>query len=161
MKQSLTIILVLLTMTPRAQTSCSIQRAEAYYYTVIPGTKSVVINIGGEEKPATVPLRSNLIVYLVTNCAQHPVISLSIGKMKPATEFIRVRTNRDVAGKDDSGNLKIIKARKGSYLWKATQSAENEKVFSGKEKIILKGTIGGNKINISVKAVKLAAVPMY
>lgn len=163
MKKITAILLTFLTATTtQAQNACTIQRAEVYYNTVIPGTKNTVIKIGGEEEPATLSVSTNLTVYLVTNCMQQPMISLiTPGKKKMALEFIRIKVNRDEAGTDEAGNPKIIKTKRGSYLWKATQSAESGKVFSEKKRVILTGTIGRKKYTTSVMPVKLQGVAMY
>ena len=163
MKDFIVILLILQSaITAHAQPECSVQHAEVFYYTVNPGTNNTVITIGGKEEPATHNVQTNVTVYLVINSLQKPRIFLvPSNKKKKALDFIRVHTDRDKAGTDESGNPKIIKSGRGSYIWKAACSVEGGNVFSEKKKVMLTGIIGRKKYTSYINPVQLQSVFMY
>lgn len=147
----------------QAQNSCIIQRSEAYYYEVLSGVNNDVISIDGNTTSAQIPTDLNISIYLVSNCLQTPLISYSkIGKVKMKLEFLRVKFNKDKAGTDEHGNLKIIKAREGSFLWKANWAVSNETAYAAQNKIIIKGTMGRKKFTAFIPSIKkLQPLPLY
>lgn len=145
-----------------AQNLCSVKNAQAYYYSVMPGDKPVTLDINGKEENKILT-RTNISIYLNSTCVHTPVIFFStLGKLKMKPEFIRVTSNKDEAGVDENGILKIIKASKNTFLWKAIWVVQGRAANFENEKIIIKGIIGSKKFNVSILSpIKLQPVAMY
>ncbi|MCY7291811.1 MAG: hypothetical protein LH615_06465 [Ferruginibacter sp.] len=164
MKNVVIILVIVFTATSLyAQNPCVVKHVEAYQYFVTPGINQSSIDINGNTVENKTVKQSNISIYLISNCEQTPVvISSSLGKIKMKLEFLRIKLNMEEAGTDEQGNLKIIKAPKNTFLWKANYVTDSETSYAAKERIIIKGTIGRRKFITSALSPKgLQPVAMY
>ncbi len=162
-KYFLILIILFVAVSLHAQKSCRIQRGEAYYYKVLPGVNNTEISIDGSVHIDKTPAKSNISIYLITNCLQTPFIFYSrFGETKMKLEFIKIDSNKDEAGRDKNGNLKILRVTKSNFLWKANCQLESDIFHFVKDKIIIKGTIGRKKFTYTIiSATELQTISMY
>ncbi|MFN0082482.1 MAG: hypothetical protein ACKVOM_08175 [Ferruginibacter sp.] len=147
----------------KAQNSCAIKSGQAYYYEVISGVSNTTLSTTGNEVRDKIEENLNVSIYLVTTCDQPPLVSYSrFGKKKITLEFIKISSDSDQEGYDMTGEIKVIKVPKGGFLWKATCPLKNKSTYIEKEKLFIKGIIGGKKFNYTISYIqKLQALPMY
>ena len=165
MKKAISIILILVfcSYCLTAQNSCTVKSGKAFFYEVISGVNNTTISTTGNELTDKTPESLNVSVYLVTSCAQTPVISYStFGKQKIKLEFIKINSDREEVGYDMNGKIKVIKVAKGTFLWKANWPVLSKISISEKRKILIKGVIGGKKFNYTILYTeKLQPIAMY
>lgn len=162
-KYFLILIILFVAVSLQAQKSCRIQRGEAYYYKVLPGVNNTEISIDGSIHIDKTPAKSNISIYLITNCLQTPFIFYSrFGETKMKLEFIKIDSDKNEAGRDKNGNLKIVRVTKSNFLWKANYQLESDISNFKKYKIILKGIIGEKKFTYSIQSIiELQTISMY
>ena len=165
MKRFISIILILIfhSSCSSAQNYCMVKSGKAFFYEVISGVNNTTISTTGNQLTDKTPESLNVSIYLVTSCAQTPVISYStFGKQKMKLEFIKINSDREEVGYDMNGKIKVIKVAKGTFLWKANWPVLSKISISEKRKIFIKGIIGGKKFNYTISyAEKLQPIGMY
>ena len=165
MKTTILIILILVlnSFYSHAQKNCMVKSGKAFYYEVISGVNNTTIDIMGNESSNNTSPNLNTSIYFVTNCAQTPIISYSIiNKQKMKIEFIKIPSGRDEIGYDTNGEIKVIKATRGTFLWKANSPLNIKHFVGGKAHILIKGIIGGKKFTYIIKSIqKLQPLAMY
>lgn len=161
-KSILIIILIFISTASKAQTNCSVHHGEAYVNTVLPGVNASVIDINNKVQTNIISSDKNLSVYFFSNCIHKVrIIKSMIGNRKIKLEFIRIKDNKDEAGTDEKGDLKIIKAKQGLFLWKANAAFENGNSENLKEKVFISGYIGKKKLTMYLSPIKLQPASLY